>query len=123
MDHIDKSIINKQPGTIPPKKIFFTDTPAVTPYIIAGKLGGNNKPNDPETVIKPIENDLVYPSFNNNGNNNPPNANIVTPEPPVNAVKKPHNKIIIIGIPPGIHPNNSLKTLTSLSEALLSASK
>ena len=28
-----------------------------------------------------------------------------------------------MGVPPGIHPNNALKTFTSLSDALLSASK
>ena len=30
---------------------------------------------------------------------------------------------MIMGVPPGIHANNALKTFTSLSDALLSASK
>ena len=85
-------------------KTSFTETPAVTPYIINGRLGGNNNPTEPETVIRPKENDLLYPSFINIGSSKPPKAKIVTPEPPVNAVKKPHNKIIITGVPPGIQP-------------------
>ena len=57
------------------------------------------------------------------GNNKPPSASMVTPEPPVKAVKNPHKSTIITGVPPGIHPNNSLKTDTSLTDALLSANK
>ena len=91
--------------------------------MINGRLGGNNNPIDPETVISPNENDLLYPSFINIGKSSPPNANIVTPDPPVRAVKNPHKKTIITGVPPGIHPNNSLNTVTNLSDALLSASK
>ena len=91
--------------------------------MIAGKLGGNNNPRDPETVINPKENERLYPSFNKSGNNSPPKARIVTPDPPVNAVKNPHRKTMITGVPPGIQPNNSRNTFTNRSEALLSASK
>ena len=87
-DHTDIIINNKIPGISPAIKISLTETPAVTPYIIAGRLGGNNNPNEPETVINPIENERLYPSFNNSGSNNPPKARIVTPDPPVKVVKK-----------------------------------
>ena len=87
--------------------------------MIAGKLGGNNNPNEPETVINPNENERLYPSLINKGINNPPNANIVTPDPPVNAVKKPHNITIMTGVPPGIHPNNSLNTFDNQKKTMV----
>jgi len=105
MDQPPTAKININPGMNPARKILLMETPAVTPKIIAGKLGGNNNPNEPDTVINPNENRSVYPSFRSNGYNKPPNANIVTPEPPVNAVKNPHNNTITMGVPPGIQPN------------------
>ena len=36
--------------------------PAVTEYIIAGRLGGKSKPKDPAVVIIPNENCFEYPS-------------------------------------------------------------
>ena len=103
--------------------IFLTETPAVTPYIIAGKLGGNNNPKDPDTVMRPNENNSEYPDFLSNGYNNPPKANIVTPDPPVNAVKNPHKITTINGVPPLIHPNAEVKKSTILLEAPLSAKR
>ena len=41
----------------------------------------------------------------------------------MSAVKNPQSNIITTGVPPGIHPNNSLKTLINRSDALLSASR
>ena len=46
---------------------------------------------------------------------------MVTPEPPVNAVKNPHNNRITTGVPPGNQPNSTLNTLTKRSDASLSA--
>ena len=46
---------------------------------------------------------------------------MVTPDPPVSAVKKPHNNTKTTGVPPGIHPKSDLNKITSLSDALLSA--
>ena len=88
---------------------------------MAGKLGGNNKPNDPDTVISPKENNSEYPDFLNKGYKSPPRAKIVTPEPPVKAVKNPHNKTTTTGVPPFIHPKVLLKTSIILREAPLSA--
>ena len=88
---------------------------------MAGKLGGNNKPKDPETVMRPRENNSEYPDFLNNGYKSPPKAKIVTPDPPVKAVKNPHNKTTTTGVPPFIHPNVLLNTSTILWEAPLSA--
>ena len=98
---------NNNPGTTPPIKTLLIDTPAVTPYIINGRLGGNRRPTEPDTVIRPKENDLLYPSFNSMGSKSPPNANIVTPDPPVSAVKNPHKRTINTGVPPGIQPNKT----------------
>tara|TARA_B100001027_G_scaffold204082_1_gene166001 strand:+ start:798 stop:1073 length:276 start_codon:yes stop_codon:yes gene_type:complete len=57
------------------------------------------------------------------GKSSPPNARIVTPDPPVNAVKNPQINSTITGVPPGSHPKQALKTFINLSEALLSARK
>ena len=78
---------------------------------------------EPETVIRPRANVLLYPSLTSSGSKRPPRARIVTPDPPVRAVKKPHKSTTITGVPPGIHPNNERNTLTNLVEALLSASR
>ena len=51
-----------------------------------------------------------------------PKAKIVTPDPPVSAVKKAHNKTTINTVDPGSHPNDALKKLRSRLEILLSAS-
>ena len=72
--------------------------------------------------MRPNENFLEYPSLIKTGIKSPPNAKIVTPEPPVKAVKKPHRRTSTTGVPPGIHPNNARNSKTSRSEALLSAS-
>ena len=47
---------------------------------------------------------------------------MVTPEPPVKAVKNPHKRTSTTGVPPGIHPNNARNSQTRRAEALLSAS-
>ena len=65
----------------------------------------------------------MYPSFISIGKSKPPKARIVTPDPPVSAVKKPHINNTITGVPPGSQPNKALKTLTNRSDALLSAKK
>ena len=48
---------------------------------------------------------------------------MVTPEPPVSAVKNPQIKRTITGVPPGSQPKEALNTLINLSDALLSARK
>ena len=48
---------------------------------------------------------------------------MVTPEPPVRAVKNPQIKRTITGVPPGSQPKEALNTLINLSDALLSARK
>ena len=58
--------------------------------------------------MSPKENSSEYPSFLSRGKRSPPSASIATPEPPVNAVKKPHKKTITIGVPPGIQPKAAL---------------
>ena len=91
------------PGKNPAIKASLTDIPAETLYIINGKLGGNNKPNEPATVINPNENISEYPSFLSIGYKSPPRASIVTRDQPVIAVKKPLKITTTIGVPPGIH--------------------
>ena len=71
--------------------------------------------------MRPKENTFEYPSLIKTGIKSPPNAKIVTPEPPVRAVKNPQRRTRTIGVPPGIQPNSARNRTTSLSEALLSA--
>ena len=71
--------------------------------------------------MSPNEKVFEYPSLIKRGKKSPPKASMVTPEPPVKAVKKPQRSTRITGVPPGIHPNKDLNNLTSLSDALLSA--
>ena len=95
--------------------------PAVTEYIIAGKLGGKRSPKDPDAVISPREKTSEYPSSTKIGYNIAPRANIVTPEPPVNAVKNAHNNTTINTVDPGSQPRDCLKKSNNLFEILLSA--
>ena len=93
------------PGIKPAKNTLLTEIPAVNAYKINGRLGGKSKPSEPATVIRPNEKAFEYPSLINKGKKRPPRARIVTPDPPVKAVKNPHKRTRITGVPPGIHPN------------------
>ena len=69
--------------------------------MIAGKLGGKRSPKDPDAVISPREKTLEYPSSIKIGYKIAPSAKIVTPEPPVNAVKNAHKSTTINTVDPG----------------------
>ena len=69
----------------------------------------------------PKEKSCSYFSESNAGNKKPPIATIVTPEPPVNAVKIAQTINVTKAIPPGIQPSNALENLTNRVDALLSA--
>tara|TARA_B000000441_G_C21653314_1_gene296634 strand:- start:37 stop:189 length:153 start_codon:yes stop_codon:yes gene_type:complete len=49
------------------------------------------------------------------GYNIAPSASMVTPDPPVKAVKNAHNNTTINTVEPGSHPRLALKNLISLS--------
>ena len=55
------------------------------------------------------------------GNNKPPSARIVTPDPPVNTVKNEQRMAHTTAVPPGIHPNHARKTLSRRADARPSA--
>ena len=57
------------------------------------------------------------------GNNNAPNAIMVTPEAPVNAVKKAHANKDTIARPAGIQPISALVSRTSRCGAPLSLNR
>ena len=48
---------------------------------------------------------------------------MVTPEPPVNAVKNAHTTAATTAVPPGIQPKNARNTRSSRCEALPSDSR
>ena len=54
---------------------------------------------------------------------NPPSARIVTPDAPVNEVKKAQTSAVTIAGPPRTEPNNAWKTRTSRRDAPPSARK
>jgi len=86
-----------------------------------GRLGGNRRPKLPDDVIRPSENRSGYFSLIRAGYKRPPRAMIVTPEAPVNAVKKAHATNATIANPPGSHPRIAREKLTIRTEARLSA--
>ena len=84
------------------------------------RLGGSSSPRLPVDVSRPIENRSENPSLINTGSSKPPNARMVTPEAPVNVVKKAHKMVAATAEPPGIQPKQARKTRTRRSDALLS---
>ena len=60
------------------------------------------------------------PFFSRMAERRPPIARIVTPDAPVNTVKKAHITTVAMIMPAGIQPKKALKVLISLSPALLS---
>jgi predicted hotdog family 3-hydroxylacyl-ACP dehydratase len=55
------------------------------------------------------------------GNSTPPTARIVTPDPPVNAVKNVQRIAQTTAVPPGIQPNHARNTRSIRVEAVASA--
>ncbi len=88
--------------------------------MIAGKLGGKRSPKDPAVVISPKENISEYPSSIKTGYKIAPSAKIVTPDPPVRAVKNAHNNTTIKTVDPGSQPRDVLKNFKRRFEILLS---
>ena len=72
-------------------------------------------------VISPKENTSEYPSSTKIGYKIAPSAKIVTPDPPVSAVKNAHSNTTINTVEPGSHPSEVLKKSKRRLEMLLSA--
>ncbi len=87
-----------------------------------GRLGGRSSPKLPEVVNSPRENLSGYFSLIRAGKSRPPKAIMVTPDAPVNAVKRVQAKRATTANPPGNHPRNALESLTRRFGAWLSAS-
>ena len=85
-----------------------------------GRLGGKSSPMLPEPVSNPVAKSSLKPRWMRTNDRRPPRARIVTPEPPVNVVKKAQSRMLITARPPGNQPKKVLKNLTSRSPALLS---
>ena len=90
---------------------------------ISGRLGGNSTPSELLLVIRPSALRSLWPTPISNGNNSPPSARMVTPDPPVNAVKKAPAQIATAAAPPRTFPNSALKTRMRRLGAPLSASR
>src|SRR5882757_10370226 len=90
---------------------------------MSGSAGGNSSPSDPDAVKSPSANRSRYPSLRSAGNNTPPSARIVTPDPPVKTVKNEHSTAQTTAVPPGIQPTSARKTRSRRSDARPSASR
>src|SRR5262245_61226201 len=74
---------------------------------MTGRLGGNSRPMDPDTVTRPIDDFSGYPAFTISGNINPPSESIVTPDAPVSGVKNASTRVLMIARLPGIQPTRA----------------
>src|ERR1700704_870640 len=90
---------------------------------MSGSAGGSSSPREPDAVNSPSANRSRYPSLISAGNNTPPSARIVTPDPPVNTVKNEHSTAQTTAVPPGIQPKYARNTRRSRSDARPSASR
>ena len=88
--------------------------------MIRGRLGGKRRPNVPDVVKSPRENDSGYFPFNMAGKRIPPIAMIVRPVAPVRAVKTAQVSRAIMDTPPGNQPSIALESLINLFGAPLS---
>jgi len=80
-------------------------------------------PSEPAPVSRPSafrSENFVATSI---GMSSPPSARMVTPDPPVNVVKKAHTSAVTMAGPPRIWPNQAMNTRSSRRDAPLSARK
>src|SRR4051812_39757187 len=85
---------------------------ATTAYKITGTLGKNSKPKLPDAVTTPSEKFSGYPSARKIGYTSPPNARMVTPDPPVNVVNTAQTKMTMSANPAGNQPTSALNKRT-----------
>jgi hypothetical protein len=113
--------VRRMPGRMPPMNRSSMGICATTPYRMSGSDGGRSNPSEPDAVSRPRAKRSRYPSLISAGRSTPPSARIVTPEPPVNAVKNEHSTAHTTADPPGIQPNSARNTLRRRVEACPSA--
>ena len=96
---------------------------ATMEYRITGRQGGKSRPNEPAPVSKPSASRSEYRAASSTGISRPPSARIVTPDAPVNEVKKAQTSAVAMAGPPRKQPNSAWNTRTRRCEAPLSARK
>ncbi len=80
-------------------------------------------PREPAPVSKPSALRSEYRAASRTGISTPPSARIVTPDAPVNEVKKAHTRAVTMAGPPRNWPTSAWNTRTSRLEAPPSARK
>jgi hypothetical protein len=83
-------------------------------YMMSGTDGANKTPKALALVTKPMPRFSGYPAFINKGNSKPPKANIVTPLPPVKAVKQEHSKAVATTVPLAPCPSRATNKVPNL---------
>ena len=79
-------------------------------YMISGTDGASNTPSALALVTRLMPRCSGKPAFLSSGNNKPPSARIVTPLPPVNAVKQEHSTAAATTVPETPPPNKATNT-------------
>src|SRR5579871_879553 len=90
---------------------------------MTGRLGGKSIPREPAEVKRPRASRSLYFSAKRMGISRPPKARMVTPEPPVKAVKKAQTQAVTMAGPPRREPKKASKTRSKRWEAPPSARK
>ena len=90
-------------------------------YMMRGTDGASRTPKELALVIKPIDLDSGYPTFKSRGNIKPPKARMVTPLPPVKAVKQLHKQATAKMLPRCPEPKNAVNNWLSLRAACVLA--
>jgi hypothetical protein len=93
-------------------------TRAMTAYMISGTEGASSTPSalalvtSPDAALLRVARVLV-----SRGSSSPPEARMVTPLPPVNAVKAEHNKAVATTVPRTAPPNRARNSVLSRKAA------
>ena len=92
---------------MPARKILSMGTLAITAYRMRGRQGGNKSPSEPDPVTRPRASFSRNRAASSMGISRPPSARIVTPEAPVNEVKKAQTRAVTMAGPPRNGPKNA----------------
>ena len=116
------SAISMAPGSSPARNMSFRLTWPMIEYMTSGRQGGSRTPSDPAPAISPSAPRSSCFAASSNGMTSPPSARMVTPEPPVKAVKNAQARTVTIAGPPRRCPVQAINTVTTRRAARVPAS-
>ncbi len=92
-------------------------TRAMMAYMMSGTDGASSTPSALALVTKPMPRRSGNPAFISSGSSRPPSAKMVTPLPPVSAVKHEHNTAAASAVPVMPPPNSAVNNTPSRAAA------